>query len=235
MSGEKHDAFPHADSTEGNSRYFVLIGLVLLMQLLIVAWNASTVNGHLNTLFTEDGLVEVQSPIGYGLCIVLIVALGGFRFAFTRAFSLVIVFFVMLLRELDFHTRFTTMSITKLNFFLSEEVPLHEKIFAFIALALIACAVLHVLITHGRSFLAGLKRLSPMSIAAVISMLMLALSEGMDGIGGTLGRLGFPIGLDATDTFEKVEETLELGISIFAALAILAYFSAKRIDAGPPR
>ena len=214
------------------SRYFVLMAAVLVAQLLIVILNPSTIDGHLNALFIEDGPIEALSPIGYGLRMVLIVALGGVRFAFTRAWSLMAILLVMMLRELDFHARFTTMNITKSKFFLSGEVPLHEKVVAFVALTLIGLVVLHVIFTYGRAFIAGLKRLAPVSVATALSILMIVLSEGLDGIGSRLAAIGFPIDPQASEAFEKMEETAEMGISLFAALAILAYFSARNEKTG---
>lgn len=211
----------------GEIRHFALIAGVLLVQFLIIVLNPSGIGGHLNPLFLESGPIEELSPIGYALCMVLIVSLGGVKFAFTRAFSLMVVLLAMMLRELDFHTRFTAMSITKRAFFLSGDVPLEQKVVAFLALALIGCAVLHVVLTHGRAFVARLRSLDPVGVAVALSLLMILFSEILDGGDHTLARIGFPIGVESTEFLEKVEETLEMGISIFAALAILAYFSSR--------
>ncbi len=210
-----------------DSRHYLLIACVLVAQLLIVVLNPSRVDGHLNPLFLETGPIETLSPLGYGLCMVLIVALGGIRFAFTRAFSLMVVLLAMLLRELDFHTRFTAMSVTKRDFFLSGEVALFEKLLAFFVLALIGVAVLHVIATYGRPFVERLRRFDPVGIAAALSMAMVVSSLVLDGGGRSLARIGFPVSAESGNFLEKVEETLEMGIPIFAALAILAYFSGR--------
>ncbi len=228
MSHQHLSAYELADSKIGNGRFFVLMAAVLLVQFLTVVLTHSPVVGKVHPLFREDGPIEALSPVGYILCVVLIIALGGSKFALTRAFSLIVVLLAMATRELDFNNRFTTMSVTKVSFFRSADDPLYAKILAFAALALTAWAVVHMLVTYGRDFFAGLRRLSPMSVAAALSVSMIALSEGLDGIARPLAKLGFPITLETILTLVKVEETLELGISIFAALAILAYFSARQ-------
>ena len=213
---------------KGMGRYFALMAGLLAVQLLIIILNPSDVGGHLNPLFRESGPIEALSPIGYALCMVLIVALGGVKFAFTRALSLMVVLLAMMLRELDFHTRFTAMSITKTRFFLSGDVPLQQKVLAFLALALIGLAVLHVIFAHGRAFVARLRRFDPVGVAAALSIAMILLSEGLDGAYNTLAKIGLPITIAQGEFLEKVEETAEMGIPIFAALAILAYFGTRR-------
>ncbi len=212
----------------GTGRYFALMAGLLAIQLLIIILNPSDVGGHLNPLFRESGQIEELSPICYALCMVLIVALGGAKFAFTRALSLMVVLLAMMLRELDFHTRFTVMSITKTRFFLSGDVPLQQKVLAFLALALIGLAVLHVIFAHGRAFVARLRRFDPVGVAAALSIAMILLSEGLDGAYNTLAKIGLPITIAQGEFLEKVEETAEMGIPIFAALAILAYFGTRR-------
>ncbi len=212
----------------GTGRYFALMAGLLAIQLLIIILNPSDVGGHLNPLFRESGPIEELSPICYALCMVLIVALGGAKFAFTRALSLMVALLAMMLRELDFHTRFTVMSITKTRFFLSGDVPLQQKVLAFLALALIGLAVLHVIFAHGRAFVARLRRFDPVGVAAALSIAMILLSEGLDGAYNTLAKIGLPITIAQGEFLEKVEETAEMGIPIFAALAILAYFGTRR-------
>ncbi|MGB3416554.1 MAG: hypothetical protein WBG88_16940 [Mesorhizobium sp.] len=212
----------------GTGRYFALMAGLLAIQLLIIILSPSDVGGHLNPLFRESGPIEELSPICYALCMVLIVALGGAKFAFTRAPSLMVVLLAMMLRELDFHTRFTVMSITKTRFFLSGDVPLQQKVLAFLALALIGLAVLHVIFAHGRAFVARLRRFDPVGVAAALSIAMILLSEGLDGAYNTLAKIGLPISIAQGEFLEKVEETAEMGIPIFAALAILAYFGTRR-------
>jgi hypothetical protein len=201
---------------------------ILVIQLLIVALNPSEIGGRLNPLFRETGSIETLSPIGYALCMVLIIALGGLKLAFTRAFSLMVVLLAMMVRELDFHSRFTAMSIVKIRFFLSGDVPLQQKVLALLVLALIGLAVVHVIFVHGRNFVARLRRFDPVGIATALSIAMIVLSECLDGADRTLARIGFPAGMIDAKFLLKVEETAEMGIPIFAALAILAYFSAGR-------
>jgi hypothetical protein len=217
-----------AASPANNARYYALMAATLAGLLLVIVLNPATVNGQLNPLFEEGGFVEGLSPMGYVFCIVLIIAQGGFRFAFTRAFSLVVILLAMTLRELDFHTRFTVMSLEKLKFYISPDVPLGQKAIGLLVLLLLAAAVLHVLRRHGKGFLAGLGKGDPVSVATAFAIGSILLSKSMDGLNNRLDDLGYVIGGNTTHVLEKIEETTELGISLFAIIAIIAYFGSAR-------
>lgn len=220
-------------ATPANSvRYYALTAATVVGLLLVIVLDPATVGGQINPLFEEGGFVEGLSPMGYVFCIALIIAQGGFRFAFTRAFSLIVILLAMTLRELDFHTRFTVMSLEKLKFYISPEVPLGQKAIGLLILLLLATAVLHVLKQHGKSFLAGLRKGDPVSIATALAIGSILLSKSMDGLNNRLDDLGYAIGGNTTHVLEKIEETTELGISIFAIIAIIAYFGTARESGG---
>lgn len=215
-------------SSVGAGRYFGLMGFAYVVLAAIVFFNPTTIDGHPNPLFKEDGLVEQLSPILYGACILLILAMGGIRFGFTRGRSLVLMLFALTLRELDFHVRFTTMSITKLKFYLSDTVPLHEKVPAIIVIGLLGWLALTLLRTYTRPVLKGLMRLEPASVATVIALMLIALSEWLDGVRRYLEMFGITLDRRAINWVGAIEETVELGIPVFALLAIWAYFGMRR-------
>ncbi|OQM76642.1 hypothetical protein [Manganibacter manganicus] len=214
--------------SDGAGRYFALMGLAFAALAAIVIFNPTTIDGHQNPLFKEDGLVEQLSPVLYGACILLILGMGGVRFGLTRGRSLLLMLLVLTLRELDFHARFTTMSITKMKFYISDTVPLHEKIAGVIVLGLLVWLVLALLRTYARPVLKGMMRLEPTSLATVIALMLIASSEWLDGARRYLAMVGITLDRPAINWLGALEETLELGIPVFAFLAIWAYFGTRR-------
>ncbi len=225
-------SFSLAAAPANSVRYYALMATTLAGLLLVIVLDPATVGGQLNPLFEEGGFVEGLSPMGYLFCIALIVAQGGFRFAVARAFPLIVILLAMALRELDFHTRFTVMSLEKLKFYISPEVPPGQKALGLLVLLLLAAVVLHVLRRHGRNFLAGLSKGDPVSVATALSIGSILLSKSLDGLNNRLDDLGYAIGGNTTHVLEKIEETTELGISLFAIIAIVAYFGSAREGGG---
>jgi hypothetical protein len=215
-------------ASAGRRLYFTLMAAAAILWLLVFLIPPSTVNGALNPIYQEDGLVDFLSPLGYVACILMIVLRGGPFFAFNRALLVNFLLLILTLREYDFHTRFTSMSITKLKFYISGEVPLHEKLPAFLVLCVIAWAVLTLVKRHGCGFLDGLKQVDPMWVAIAVGIVLIVLSQAMDGIGRDFRMVGMPLDVFETDRFEALEETLEFGIPIYFFIAALAYFGMKK-------
>ena len=222
---DRPPALPGSEARQnGAVFYFVLMAAVAVVLLVIFLFPASTVDGHVNPIYAEDGLIDFLSPLGYIACILLIVLSGGAAFALTRALPAIFLLLVLVLREYDFHTRFTSMSITKLKFYISGEVPLHEKLPAVIVLCIVAWAILTLVRRYGRAFLAKLKKADPMCLAIAIAVVLIALSQAIDGIGRDFKMIGMPLGAAGKDRFEALEETLEFGVPIFFFIATMAYF-----------
>jgi hypothetical protein len=216
-------------------RYYVLLAATAVGLLLLILLNPATIDGHLNPLFQERGFIERLSPIGYLSCIVLIIAQGGFRFAFAKAWALTIILLAMTLRELDFHTRFTVMSMEKLKFYISSSVPLEQKAIGLLVLTFLAVALVLILKRHAGTFLAGLGRGDPVSLATLFAIASIAVSKSIDGLNNRLADLGFSMGGGATHLVEKIEETAELGVPLFILVAIIAYFGSAREGGRSPR
>jgi len=184
----------------------------------------------LRSLVREDGLIEIASAAGYALVLLIMSVKGGWDF-FKRHAYLFILVAAFGLRELDFHTRFTTMGIFKSNFYLSPAVPLPEKMIgALVCLALLACLIL-CLRKHLKTFLAEFrKETSSMSIG--IALLFMAVSKGVDGLSAKLSRLGLELTAALSLSFRSMEEILELGIPMMLIVSTLAYFRER---SAPPR
>lgn len=213
---------------EAAGRYFALMVAAVALLLGILLFAPAEVNGALNPVYVEGGFVESLTPIGYVFCIVLIFAQGGLAFIWRRALGIVIVLLAMTLRELDFHTRFTPMSVEKLKFYTSPLVPLHEKVIALLIVGFVVVTAITLLVRYGRAFLEGLRRFDPVSVATTVAVLDIGFSKSIDGIGNRLADIGYTLGQSAGLHFEAVEETSEFGIALFAIIAVLAYFGSAR-------
>lgn len=197
----------------------VAIGLVLA---LVLAMEASTATAFLG----EGGVIESLAAGGYIVCLVSLFREGGFRWA-GRHFYFAAITLAMCLRELDFHSDYTTMSITKSRFYVSAEVPLVEKIGAVLVIGfLIYCGVVMVR-RHGRSFLNGLRNFDAVALAIAAAALSAVAAKALDGIARKLGEFGLIVPESVETISLAIEEVLELGIPAFTALAVFAYFTGR--------
>jgi hypothetical protein len=139
-------------------------------------------------------------------------------------------------RELDWHRRFTTVSIEKgfyLGFFVSRAVPWPEKLAVGAVLALLGAAVITLVLRERRTFVLSLRARHPAAVAALGGLAVLLLSQAFDKATGRAGR-ALP-GL--TLLWKALEETLELAGAGLCLLALLRRRRATRPAAGrrPPR
>lgn len=170
----------------------------------------------------EGGLIETLSAAGYFLFCIFILYFNFKGIIQTRFAS----FFIVLLlgfRELDFHSRFTTMSIFKSRFFISPDVPPMEKsIGTIIVLALIAYIIWYmrkVIPMFRRNLMAA----KPWAISVACGVVCAVFSKGvLDGNTKMIAAV-LPM-LDNPRTFSLIlEECVELFIPIFFIRALLQY------------
>jgi len=185
-----------------------------------------------DSIISEDGLVECLSAAGYFLCAILILVF--WRKEAARHWQMIIVLVALGLRELDFNSRFTAMSVTKIRFFTSPDVPFPEKLVAACCGLLILYCLLHLLIRYGRSFLVSLKKLEPYALCIATGLGFLFASLALDGLGRKLTKAGFVIGNAWVQRAEYAEEILEFGIPLMFILG-LGYFGAEYVSAALDR
>ena len=181
---------------------------------------------------SEGGPIQVFSAAFYVIIVVVLFREAGLQFV-AEHFYFALLPLAMCLRELDFHTHFTAMSMTKMSFYLSGQVPMAQKLFAVVTLAVLGLSTYLMLRRHAGSFLAGLKRFDAAPVALVLAVASAVLSKTLDGGARKLEAFGIEIGASATFLSIVLEEVLELGIPIFMAIAVFAYLSrpARRVAA----
>jgi hypothetical protein len=140
---------------------------------------------------------------------------------------ILVVLTAMGLRELDFHSRFTAMGATKIKFYLSPAIPFSHKLIAALCGLLIAYCAVHLFVKYRRDFIASLKGFEPHAVCAATGMLFLLASLALDGLGGKMARIGFPLDETWNRCAENAEEIFELGIPVMFSLGVRYYWAEK--------
>ena len=195
--------------------------LVMLFLLFIFSLFLDEPNKAL--LLKENGIIETASVLGYFLCAVLIVYKGKIDYL-KKYYYVFIVIVSCMLRELEFHKRFTTMAMFKIRFYTSNNVPIIEKIIVGIITLFLIYVVLTMMLCQTKNFLYGLKNNSVISIGIFIAGVLMGLSFTLDGIGRKLKDFDIEISSQASMYAGALEEVLELGIPIILFLSLGAYF-----------
>ncbi len=180
--------------------YVIVISLIILASLqsdYMVAFLAS-----------EESPIQIFSTIGYFTGFVITVILqwkGQISFGFGAA----VIFLSMGLREMDFHDRFTTMGIMKTRFYISDAVPLTEKISAAIILLSLSYFIAVFLIKNFRPFLIALRATNKAALLTLNGIAFTILSKIIDSQPYLLTGI--------------IEETMELAIPYFFIFALLIF------------
>ena len=180
-------------------------------------------------LIQEGGVIETLSAVGYFACAFLIMLAG--KWSYIKRYHYFLILIILFgLRELDFHKRFTTMGMFKLQFYLSHSVPVIEKLAGLLVIAIVLYIFSSIIRHHSRSFLSNIRRNSPVHIGGLLTVLVLVFTKTIDGIGRKLGDLNVVVDPHTSILFEVVEEVLELGIPLLILSTCIIYFSVEHYD-----
>lgn len=177
----------------------------------------------------EDAFFEIGSVAGYWLaaliCLILTVRGRSMRFHAETA----ILMFLLGARELDWHNKFTTASILKLNYYLKLQVPTQERLIGL----LIAVCILVFIFYYVYRYLPQLIRMTRSGDRAAITVCCaiatLVFSKFMDRLVNILKddySLSVPIWLEKLQL--SLEEPLEFMIPVLIILALYQASSAYR-------
>jgi hypothetical protein len=207
--------------------YFWLWGAVFFALAALIAAVARMRLEADGWIMREGGLIESISAAGYFVCFLTLLCLPKERKPDAGP-AILAILLIFGLRELDFHTRFTTMGIFKSRFYLSPEVPILEKIVGAAVLLILAGAMAYVAKRHFATFLRGIRRLEPGPVSGLIAIALLFFTKTVDGLPRKLDGLGLASPEALERFFWTVEEVLEMGIPIFMLIGILAEFPEDR-------
>ncbi len=157
---------------------------------------------------------------------------GGIAYL-KKYYHLVALMALFMLRELDFDKKLRITAVFNSRFYVGHSLPLMERILALVSLGLVVYLVSFILYRHSQSFWLGLRRGSRISQGVLIVIVLLVLSNLIDGFVRKLNRFGVTLS-DATFVyFDALEEIVELGVAIFVFLTIDAYFRQMQAPRTP--
>lgn len=199
---------------------YFLAWLGLMAAVALLLW---LVPSEAACLLSEEGPIETDSALGYLLCgMALLVA----RPDWLSKWHAVTLLALMCLRELDFHSRFTDMNITKIKFYVSADVPVMEKRFGAAVIAYGLYALHRLVRQEGGAWLEGLRTGRACAYGALYGLICAFVSKSLDGFERRMRDLEWKMDARVADYAKYVEETLELGIALIFAIAIYCHFRA---------
>lgn len=170
-------------------------------------------------LLAESGWIESLTAFGF-------IAAAGMLLVLRRPTSTEwwgpVLLIACALRELEMHRRFTTMSILKSRFYLSDGVPLGEKLAGLLVLCLLALGCCRLLWYHRLSFWHGLKTGSLAAGCVASAVFVLVLSQSIDGVARKLAPWGVELSDIQVRIWGAFEEIIECAIPLLLMTATLA-------------
>lgn len=128
------------------------------------------------------------------------------------------------LRELDYHTQFTTMGIMKTEYYISPKVPGTEKAIVAILVLIILCIAVHLVWIRWRSFLTALKAGDIAAVNLAMAIGFCVITKTLDNNSTSIRKVVVLFHNDPRTCLRIVEETMELAIPLFILLAIYHSF-----------
>lgn len=198
---------------------YVIAGLLVIASLAILLDSVTA-----EKLSREGNFIENLTVILYfsGIVYLLFIASGDWKFRYYSAF--VVSLFV--LRELDMHSRLTSIRINNFSYYIEPTIPLVERVAVGAVLLICAYALIRYMINYGRHLVSGLRSRYGYSLTTVAALLVMLIAKLLDSAPRIL-RENFAIILSnkVKIPMRVVEETLELCIPLLILLACLQYRS----------
>ena len=176
---------------------------------------------------TEEGFLEQLTHILYGVALVICLAIMAIK-RWPRGIYPAIILAVMLMRELDFHIRFSPENTSSIRFWKSGEIALWHKLLAAAVLIALIVSLVKLLRRNFRPWLRHLKLGYPyaISIAGAITFVLVSylLDDNLD-----MDALDNPVVL----FLNIAEESIEVGIPILLGAALIQWAISSRREPAP--
>ena len=176
-------------------------------------------------IFKENGTIETAQVVGH------LIASGWLFYTGLRdkhkpslLTGLLILFLAM--RELDLHSRFTTIGIFRTKFFISPDVPMIEKAVGSVIVILLAIVIIKYCRQNYSLFFKSLRTGEAWAINTSLAIVFMGISKWLDSGPDALEWIISFIHRDPEMVLWIVEEMMELAIP---ALILLAIFQYRRI------
>lgn len=157
-------------------------------------------------LASESGPIQIFTVVGYCMACVVAVFLQ-WKGQISSGYQAALIFLALGLRELDFHDRFTTMGIMKSRFYISDAVPLTEKIIGAVVLLGLTYLVVLFLKKNLRSFFSALRTGNRAALLSLNGFSFLIVSKLIDA--------------NSSLIVCSIEETIEMTIPFFFLFAMI--------------
>ncbi|ADE15934.1 conserved hypothetical protein [Nitrosococcus halophilus Nc 4] len=204
-----------------NKIYYRLYGLILTGLVIVTIFLQSASVALKDSIIKEGGVIESLSAIGYFAGAILAILI---KRKIPHPTHVIFILVLLGLRELDFHNRFTTMSLSKITFYVSSEVPLLEKMIGVAIVSLVLYVIVHLAKTHFHGFISAVKKREPSAIGVGVGILLIFLTKILDGLSRKLASVGVTLSNNMEQLTEIIEEVFELGIPMMFIIAIVARF-----------
>jgi len=165
----------------------------LFAGLLLVCLSLSILGRDASFLVEEGGAVESATVLLYTISAVAMMMNRRAHPLFGRLLCPFLIV-AAALRELDFHQRFTTMGIFKSRFWFSPDVPVVEKLIAWIVILSIIAAAAACLRFYWRSLAGGLQARDTKVVGVFVGIGLAVVAKTLDGLPRKLEKLGISIG-----------------------------------------
>jgi len=199
------------------------IPAVLLLVLILVVGINMMPSDLAATLVQEHEPVESLTAVGYlvAACWLIMTALvKSERWLFSACFIVAL----LGLRELDYHSQFTSMGIMKTEYYISPKVPGTEKTIVSILVLIILCIAVHFVWTKWKSFLTALKAGDVAAVNLAMAIAFCIITKTLDNNSTSIRKVVALFHNDPRICLRVVEETMELAIPLFILLAIYHSF-----------
>lgn len=167
----------------------------------------------------ENGPVELLTAVGYFCAAFWLILLPLFQPERKTASSGVMVL-LLGLRELDFHSKFTTMGVLKSRYYLSPEVPVVEKTIVSVLMIALLIVAIRFLQLNYRKFLEGIKAREATAINAGLAIAIAVASKIMDSNSASMHWIAALYHDNPALSMQINEEVIELAVPLFFLLAV---------------
>ncbi|HDQ41285.1 MAG TPA: hypothetical protein ENN39_09700 [Desulfonatronum sp.] len=178
-------------------------------------------------MFSESGPFEIASAVLW--FVLALVVLFGVRPRGLTTFSLAALAIIAGLRELGLNKSVTHVSITKLSFYVEQDIFWLERLLVLLLMLGILAVALHLLLRFGRWFFYSGGHAQPAGQVTMLGVILVPATKIMDRLPAYLeGFFGLTLSVGATTICTALEEGFELLLPVFFFQAVFLLPKATR-------
>jgi hypothetical protein len=179
-------------------------------------------------LVKENGPVEMLSAAGYGAAACWLFW-RTWRYRLHDGVTAGMLAALLGMRELDFHTRFTTMGVFKSRYYLSDTVPMGEKLIAFLVVIALLYFAGRYCLRNFRPFWRDLAAGRRYATALAFSLACIVVSKSLDSLSWPIDPIFEYLSNDPVTVLRTIEENLEMAIPVYLLFSIWFHSDSHNI------